>query len=89
MNRIFILLVLSLFAAGCSPVSVQTQGKVALDPVKMKATYAWLEKAVPSNDIRVKILRRKLKRSLLPVFTTDQAILDSLVQCLKMLKLEK
>lgn len=53
MNRIFILLVLSLFAAGCSPVSVQTQGKVALDPVKMKATYAWLEKAVPSNDIRV------------------------------------
>ncbi len=53
MKKIAIFLVLSLLIAGCSTVKVQTEGKVPSDPAKIKATFSWLDKASPSNDIRV------------------------------------
>ena len=53
MKRLAIFFVLFLLIAGCSTISVQTEGKVPSDPAKIKATYGWLDKAVPSNDIRV------------------------------------
>lgn len=53
MKTLTIFFVSIFFLVGCSTVSVQTEGKVPSNPAEIKATYGWLDKAVPSNDIRV------------------------------------
>ncbi len=53
MKNILLIFLLALIFAGCSTVTVNTEGELSSTPTAKKGTYAWLQKSEAAEDIRI------------------------------------